>query len=510
MCSPVIQLSMMSEAESTFDVRGYRSYFNSQVRDWSKKLPCPTVTNSVASHTSCSNSFSPCKGRDSWFSIKTTSYPWKTISPTISWLSTPSTSAECKEGEPLQTVDKDNKTCQETSKHEPHLITRKINVKYNWKQKTLLKQWIGSCRLIYNTVTAHFKESKVLWSLQRYRKVIRKLEEDKTFLKDVPYNSKDESIKEAMSNIKTILSLRKKENGVKHSKAVPFRCRKKATQILPVRSQNIKDYKIYPRLLFNKENGQSNRYVERNVRRRFEGEPQIRDSHLLWNRKLDKWYLCLVTDVTGMMRMCREHQATDKSISIDPGNRTFATWYSPTEGTGKIGDGDGKRLVKMCLWMDKVLSQSTHVNHSKRQKLLRFISRSRERLVNVRNDLHNKLASWLTRSFDTIIIPKFNTHLMSKRGNRRIGRKTVRGLMTWGHGMFREKLRQMCERHGNTLLHPSEAYTSKTCSLCGWIDEKLGGKKIFTCRNCKLVICRDENGARGIMLRAMLGGACVV
>ena len=99
---------------------------------------------------------------------------------------------------------------------------------------------------------------------------------------------------------------------------------------------------------------------------------------------------------------------------------------------------------------------------------------------------------------------------MSKRGDRRIGRKTVRGLMTWGHGMFREKLRQMCERHGNTLLHPSEAYTSKTCSLCGWIDEKLGGKKIFTCRNCKLVICRDENGARGIMLRAMLGGACVV
>ena len=52
----------------------------------------------------------------------------------------------------------------------------------------------------------------------------------------------------------------------------------------------------------------------------------------------------------------------------------------------------------------------------------------------------------------------------------------------------------------------SEAYTSKTCSWCGWVDARLGGKKTFHCRGCDLHIDRDANGARGIFLRGLLEG----
>ena len=105
------------------------------------------------------------------------------------------------------------------------------------------------------------------------------------------------------------------------------------------------------------------------------------------------------------------------------------------------------------------------------------------------------------------MIPIFNAHLMSKRSCRKIRTKTVRGMMSWAHGKFRETLKSMCDKKGKVMINPSESYTSKTCSSCGWIDEKLGGKKTFRCRKEGKIVDRDVNGARGIFLRALLGGA---
>ena len=69
-----------------------------------------------------------------------------------------------------------------------------------------------------------------------------------------------------------------------------------------------------------------------------------RDSKLIWEKSTNEWYLCLTTKVEK-----KQHQADHENrvVSLDPGNRTFATWYSPTAGIGKIGDGDGEKLVKL-------------------------------------------------------------------------------------------------------------------------------------------------------------------
>ena len=75
------------------------------------------------------------------------------------------------------------------------------------------------------------------------------------------------------------------------------------------------------------------------------------------------------------------------------------------------------------------------------------------------------------------MIPIFNAHLMSRRGLRKFRTKTVRGMMSWAHGKFRETLKSMCDKKGKVMINISESYTSKTCSSCDWIDEKLSGKK---------------------------------
>src|SRR5688572_6636140 len=46
----------------------------------------------------------------------------------------------------------------------------------------------------------------------------------------------------------------------------------------------------------------------------------------------------------------------------------------------------------------------------------------------------------------------------------------------------------------------SEHYTSKCCGNCGILNEKLGGKETFYCKECGFNIPRDYNGSRNIFL----------
>ena len=134
-------------------------------------------------------------------------------------------------------------------------------------------------------------------------------------------------------------------------------------------------------------------------------------------------------------------------------------------------------------------------------------ARIRQHIRNLVDEVHKKTALWLVRTFDVIIIPSFNSGQMGmKTPRRKINNKTVRKMMTWAHGRFRERLISKAEEYKKQVCIVSEAYTSKTCSSCGWIDQKLGGKKVFRCKECGLVIDRDVNGARGIFLRALLDG----
>ena len=47
----------------------------------------------------------------------------------------------------------------------------------------------------------------------------------------------------------------------------------------------------------------------------------------------------------------------------------------------------------------------------------------------------------------------------------------------------------------------NEAYTSKTCSECGYLKRNLGGSKVYHCDECGSVMDRDVNGAKNIFLK---------
>ena len=79
-------------------------------------------------------------------------------------------------------------------------------------------------------------------------------------------------------------------------------------------------------------------------------------------------------------------------------------------------------------------------------------------------------------------------------------------MLSWAYYRFCQCLIEELEVH---VIIQNEAYTSKTCNWCGKI-QKIGGSEVYNCKDCRTVMDRDENGARGIFLRALLDGALIL
>ena len=72
-----------------------------------------------------------------------------------------------------------------------------------------------------------------------------------------------------------------------------------------------------------------------------------------------------------------------------------------------------------------------------------------------------------------------------------------------------QRLVAKAEELGVHVIIQNEAYTSKTCSYCGNV-QKIGGSEMYKCQSCGAVMDRDENGAWGIFLRALLDGTLIL
>ena len=96
---------------------------------------------------------------------------------------------------------------------------------------------------------------------------------------------------------------------------------------------------------------------------------------------------------------------------------------------------------------------------------------------------------------------------MVKKEDRKIGKKTVRGLYGLSHFKFRQRLIEKSRQYSNCqVILVNEAYTSKTCGKCGNLHPKLESSKVYVCseKNCQMVMDRDVNGSRNILLRNLL------
>jgi putative transposase len=184
-----------------------------------------------------------------------------------------------------------------------------------------------------------------------------------------------------------------------------------------------------------------------------------------------------------------------ETIVLDPGIRTFLTGLSNKTVT-HIGYKMDKKIKKLHLNINNL----NNINKIRKKK--KKIKKIRRKIKNLINEMHNKTISYLTSNYKNILIGNMSSKSIVKKGNN-INKLTKQIAMSYNFYVFKQKLLNKCIEKRNNYKEIDESYTSKMCSNCGTLNNKLKGSKIFSCNNCNLLIDRDVNGARGILIKSL-------
>lgn len=380
---------------------------------------------------------------------------------------------------------------------------------------------MGSVRFTFNQGLAAINEKRASVDIKELRTLCvnndSPLVRDNPWLKEVPYDVRDEGIRDLIKAFQSNWAKQKKDPS--HKFDIKFRRRKAPSETITIHAKHWRGGKFHPRLF-----GRGPIKL---------AEPPPPPERMLYDMRIQRsslgdFKLCIpqplekrdenqVPSLQQSSVECPPGMRPVRVAAIDPGVRSFATVYDVSGRIAEFASGDISRLHRLCRYADKLQSRfsktpdadklQSDVDHAqndrKRRSMHRAWLRMFERIRNLRKDMHRRVAKWLCASYDVILLPKFETSQMVLRGYRRIKSNTVRKMLTWSHYSFQQHLLHKAKEFGVRVEIVTEEYTSKTCGRCGTLHHKLGGQKVFKCPNpqCRLVIDRDWNGARNIFLK---------
>jgi len=315
------------------------------------------------------------------------------------------------------------------------------------------------------------------------------LSDDKQWLKDVPYDTRQLIIKDFVTAKKSI-STNIKQGNIKFGN-IQYKSRKHPTQIFHINKKALTaKLELFKRKKLGKLRTRNKqvKWLKNNLK------SIDHDCKIIKYADGSYYVLLLVDSKKEIIKpLC-------KIAALDPGVKTFQTFYSADGVAGKLGHNFSnkiKQLTEKISLLNSLKSKyrsRTKRNISHRQTLLRT------KIKNLVDNLHWKTAHFLCTNFSTIIIPSFESKKMSKKGGRNINRETVKKLLSLSHYKFRCRLEQKAKQYGSKIITCSEEYTSKTCGICGNIKDNLGGSREYKCKECGYKIDRDYNGARNILI----------
>lgn len=225
------------------------------------------------------------------------------------------------------------------------------------------------------------------------------------------------------------------------------------------------------------------------------------------------YHTVLKTFVLNLTHTIKSKPTKIKNIgAIDQGIRTPFTVYSTSEVV-KIGNKATDRISKVCKEIDIIQSRINSkeyytkdfngnrtyytVTSNRKRNLRKAMHKKIQYLKNLKTELHNKSIRYLCDNFDVIIVPPFKTKEMV--GN--LHSKTARMMCTFGFYQFKTKLINKAKEYNIRIVEKGEPFTSKTCGNCGNLNYNLGSSETYNCPKCNLIIDRDINGSRCILLR---------
>lgn len=442
------RLLPMSEVESISKENNSCGFWNRQVLEMSKKSWLPTETDCVDLDLNSLSGSSLNTMLNSWFSMTVKVPLNKNLSQT-SYQSLQVSRAEFTDSENILKR------------------SRKIRFYPTKQQKTILFKWFGVARYSFNKTVEYLRQpdTKADWKAIK-TDLIHNLPE---WAKEVPYQIKSIAIKDACDATKNAKRKFKQSGKIQN---VKFRSRKRA------------DFNLFIPKLALKENGFYHTLTGVINLREPIGEVKYDCRVILENGR----YFVIKPEDRAVKRPDNQRLPV---VALDPGVRTFQTIYSDSFA-GKVGNADFSRIYRLCYVLDKLYSKR------KKEATNRYnlkLKRIRWKIKDLISEIHHKIALFLVKSFDCVLIPSFETSNMVTK----LHSKVARAMLGWSHYRFKQFLKCKAQEYSCEVVEVNEAYTSKTCGKCGKI-QNIGSKKFLKC-SCGFTIDRDLNGARNIFLK---------
>lgn len=197
----------------------------------------------------------------------------------------------------------------------------------------------------------------------------------------------------------------------------------------------------------------------------------------------------------------KENDNPHEIVSLDPGIRTFMTGISENEII-KIANDTSNMLKPYLKRIDRAreLEKREIISRKKRSKIESLCNRKITGLV---DELHWKTIRYLSGKYKNILIGDMSVKGITNKETSKITKMTKRIAYRLKFYQFRQRLEYKCNANHINYIKVNESYTSKICSKCGFVNDKLGSNKIYNCPNCKIQLDRDINGARGILIKTL-------
>ena len=516
--SQATSLLQTLDQASTSRENHFKPFWTTQSKEISEKLPSHIKTRSAVSVLSCSGQSSPdAPMGKSWFPIAETSLQQKNSHPisSPSLLSLLPDCADCG-----ATKSKRNSTSS-SKKKEKQVRTLKGRILPTKEEKLKLQMMMEQSRWYYNflvgVINSHYSKEKMVEKGSFCEYQIR------DFL--TSYSYKEEQVENMIhrcfeerpdkeTNTKQVIP--DWWEGKVHTR-LPRGVAKKITQnlnsmISNYTNGNIKDFELRCRsskktlndfLLFEDKGfpvfirrmkgrycftGKDGRKKRCSLQDLFE-QTDPKGVEIIYEKDTGKYFFHYPVDADFYPEGDRrnENQVPLRSldgkriISLDPGVRKFMVGYDPDGKVIFVGKDAHREILQLLLEVDKVKSKKIWRN-----------------IKNKISELHWKTIHYLMLHYDHIMIPDFKVSQMLK--GKKISRQTKRMLCMYSFHSFMLKLKYKCKKNEKKLYVVDEAWTSKTCTLCGKIND-VGGKEVYQCGGCGNEVDRDVNGSRNILIK---------
>ena len=459
----ITSLLQTSVLELTGKEKALKPFWTWQCKEISRKLWCPTETVSAGSLSNFWNGSSYNVKSNSWFSIARKDNPQTLNSQMIfspSYMYIPVDKWE-KEG----------------------IVARKIRLYPTLKQKRVMRKWMGTRRYVYNRALSTIKtqEKPDKYKLRNELVIAKNNPNVQEWELETPKDIRAGAIRDLFKNRKSALSNLRNGNISKFKLGY---CRKKDNPSIeiPKRAIKLKSNGIF--IYSSKKYLPTKIKIAKRDNYKFKIEYDCRLQISNGN-----WFL--VAPINIKVKKPTENRSW---CALDPGIRSFQTVYSEEMVLQfKVHKESVKKLQRK---IDLFRSLRSKKQIKSRRKKYRE-QKCWKKMDNLIDDLHHKTIRFLTDTYNHIIIPTFESQEMSIKCRVRTRN---RDLLQLKHFLFRQRLASKCKLRHCTLDVCTEEYTSQTCGRCGCL-QKMGGKDIYNCRKCGLVIDRDVNGARNIAIK---------